>query len=205
MQHDKEAAQGLNRNLWLATFVYQFFKGPGTVGAIAPSSQALAKTMLRPVEFSAAPVIVELGPGTGPITDEIARNLALSSNYIGIEVNEEFVAILRSRFPHLKFFHSSAEDIKQILSANGMQFVDVIISSLPWASLPIDQQDRIFAAMLQCLRPGSLFISFAYLQGLLLPAARVFRKRLHNEFSTVKTSSIVWRNIPPALAYICVR
>jgi len=48
-------------------------------------------------------------------------------------------------------------------------------------------------------------VTFAYLQGLLLPAAGMLRRRLRAQFSAVKTTKTIWRNVPPAFAYVCFR
>ena len=53
------------------------------------------------------------------------------------------------------------------------------------------------------LKPGGQFVTFAYLQGLLLPAAKRFRGLLEQTFRQVTTSRVVWKNVPPALAYYC--
>src|SRR6185437_14229458 len=134
----------------LLKFLNQFRNTPRSIGAIAPSSRQLAEAMIAPIDFKAAKVIVEFGPGTGVMTG-------------------------------------------------------AIVCGLPWASLPIELQARIMAAIMDVLKPGGIFVTFAYLQGLLLPAAGMLRRRLKSHFSAIKTTNIIWRNIPPAFAYICYR
>jgi hypothetical protein len=53
------------------------------------------------------------------------------------------------------------------------------------------------------LGKGGQFVTFAYLQGLILPAAQRFRKLLKQYFSEVSTSRTVWLNVPPAFIYRC--
>ncbi|TGV17666.1 phospholipid methyltransferase, partial [Mesorhizobium sp. M00.F.Ca.ET.186.01.1.1] len=45
-------------------FFYNFLQSPGQVGSITPSSRALAKQMMNPIDWSQANTIVELGAGT---------------------------------------------------------------------------------------------------------------------------------------------
>ena len=52
-------------------FLRQFVQSPRTVGAVLPSSPALARAMLAPIDFASARTIVEFGPGTGAFTREI--------------------------------------------------------------------------------------------------------------------------------------
>jgi phospholipid N-methyltransferase len=189
----------------IRTFLKQLRTAPHSVGAIAPSSGALAETMVAPIDFDHAAAIVELGPGTGSITAAIATRLAPGTRYLGIEISPAFCASLNRRFPTLEFVNGSAEDLRTILAHSGIAAVDAVICGLPWASLPVAFQERTMAAIVASLRPHGLFVTFAYPQGLLLPAAHRLRRTLRREFTTVRTTRIVWRNLPPAFAYVCRR
>jgi phosphatidylethanolamine/phosphatidyl-N-methylethanolamine N-methyltransferase len=186
-----------------AIFLRQFLRSPKTVGAVAPSSRALAHAMLAPIDFGAARVIVEFGPGTGAFTAGIARRMATHCRYLGIELNPRFVHELRRRFPGLDFVQGNVADFAGILADHRISGVDAVICGLPWATLPISLQETVFAAMRAALAPGGLFITFGYLQGLLMPGARALRRRLRREFADVRQTSPVWGNVPPAFAYIC--
>jgi phosphatidylethanolamine/phosphatidyl-N-methylethanolamine N-methyltransferase len=189
----------------LLKFLTQFRNAPRSVGAIVPSSRELAEAMIAPIDFKAARVIVEFGPGTGVMTGAILKKLGPDTQYVGVEINETFCQTLTLRFPELQFFNRGAQDIKEILASLGLQSVDAIVCGLPWASLPIELQNRIMAAIVEVLKPGGIFVTFAYLQGLVLPAAGMLRRRLKAQFAVVKTTKIVWRNVPPAFAYVCYR
>ena len=189
----------------LLKFLTQFRHAPRSVGAIVPSSDALARAMIAPIDFANARTIVEFGPGTGVMTAAILNRLSPDTKYVGIEINEAFHRTLTIRFPDLQFFNRGAQDVTDILAALGIDSCDAIVCGLPWASLPIELQNRIMAGMLQVLRPGGVFVTFAYLQGLVLPAAGALRRRLKAEFSRVETTRIVWGNVPPAFAYVCYR
>ena len=93
----------------------------------------------------------------------------------------------------------------QILAVRGAGPVDAIVSGLPWATLPISLQDRVFAAMEVALAPGGLFVTFGYFQSLVLLGAWALRRRLARSFAAVRRSPVVWGNVPPAFAYICRR
>jgi phospholipid N-methyltransferase len=189
----------------LLKFLNQFRNTPRSIGAIAPSSRQLAEAMIDPIDFGTAKVIVEFGPGTGVMTGAIVKRLGPNTRYVGVEINETFCRTLTVRFPHLQFFNRGAQDVKEILHALELEKVDAIVCGLPWASLPIDLQARIMAAILDVLKPGGIFVTFAYLQGLLLPAAGMLRRRLRSQFSAVTTTRVIWRNVPPAFAYVCYR
>ncbi len=189
----------------LLKFLTQFRRAPRSVGAIVPSSEALAQAMIAPIDFATARTIVEFGPGTGVMTAAILDRLAPGTNYVGIEINEAFHRALTLRFPNRHFFNRGAQDVTEILGGLGIESCDAIVCGLPWASLPIELQGRIMAGVMQVLRPGGVFVTFAYLQGLILPAAGLLRRRLKAEFARVETTKVVWRNVPPAFAYVCYR
>ena len=159
--------------------------------------------MLAPVDFASARTIVEFGPGTGAFTREIAARLAPGCRYLGIELNQTFVRELAAEFLRLTFVQGSVADLEQILDAQGIREIDAIVCGLPWASLPISLQDKVFAAIDRALVPCGAFVTFGYLQSLVLPGAWALRRRLRQNFAEVSHSSVVWRNVPPAFAYIC--
>ena len=64
------------RCMTATVFFRQFLRSPRSIGAVLPSSPALARVMLAPIDFSTAQAIVEFGPGTGALTREIAARLA---------------------------------------------------------------------------------------------------------------------------------
>jgi phospholipid N-methyltransferase len=184
-------------------FLRQFARAPRSVGAIAPSSAALARAMLAPIDFATARTIVEFGPGTGAFTRAVAKRLAPGCRYLGIELNPAFVRTLAATFSDLAFVGGSVADLTPILAAQGIDSIDAIVCGLPWATLPIGLQEQVFGATDRALAPGGLFVTFGYLQSLVLPGARALRRRLHHSFAQVDRSPVVWGNVPPAFAYIC--
>ena len=97
-----------------------------------PSSAALARAMLAPIDFASARTIVEFGPGTGAFTREIAARLTPGCRYLGIELNPEFVRKLAADFPRLTFVHGSVADLAQILASE---------------DIDRDRRDRVRAAL----------------------------------------------------------
>ena len=90
-------------------------------------------------------------------------------------------------------------------ATNTMARLGAAAGRLPWASLPLRVQDNAFRAMSQLMHDHSVFCTFAYLQGLVLPGAQALRAGLRKEFRSVTYSRIVWCNFPPAFVYICRR
>jgi phospholipid N-methyltransferase len=185
------------------SFLGQFLAAPRSVGAVWPSSPALAAAMLAPVDLTGAPTIVEFGPGTGAFTAPILAALQGRGRYVGIELNPLFHRRLAARFPQAEFAQGSVADLAPIMATRSITRIDAIICGLPWAILPAALQDQVFDAMDSLLAAGGMFITFGYVQSLPLPGARALRRSLTARFAEVKRSSIIWRNVPPAFAYYC--
>ena len=202
--HSRAPSGGRWPNATLRLFS-QFLRSPRSVGTVLPSSRGLAKLMVEPVDFTQPLTIVEFGPGTGTITAHIAERLRPQSRYIGIETNKKFFEDMSVRFPHLHFVNRSAVEIESILKSLNIESVNAILSGIPWASLPAGLQPEILDGTVRSLHPGGVFVTFAYVSGLLLPAAQTLRRQLKARFSKVQTSRVIWNNFPPAFTYICHR
>lgn len=184
-------------------FLREFVRHPTTIGAIAPSSRWLARAMIGDAIMSAASVVVEIGSGTGAFTGEILANLRPGARFIAVEYNPAMATVIRERFPTVELHETSAVHLPDILRAAGCGSADCIISGLPWASFEEPLQNALLDAVHASLADGGRFATFAYLQGLLLPAGRRFRGKLNSAFSSVARSETVWRNLPPAFVYRC--
>lgn len=186
-------------------FFREFIFHPKAVGTVSPSSTNLAKHLADAVDWEEASTILEYGAGTGVITSEIVSRLPQQTEFYAIEISSEFADVLRDRFPQIGVMEGSVGHAKKLCETEGLQQVDAIVSGLPWAAFPEEEQDRYLDATVEVLRPGGQFISFGHLQGLLLPAGRRFRKKLSRYFSDVRVSKPVWGNFPPAFFYYCRR
>jgi phospholipid N-methyltransferase len=186
-------------------FLSAFLANPATIGAVAPSSRGLAREITSWIDWPNASNVVEYGPGTGAFTEEILTRLGQDCRFFAIEIQPELVETMRKRFPTLTVYQDSVANLKTLCEAEGIGELDAVISGLPWAAFSEDQQSQFMEATISVLRPGGQFVTFAYLQGLLLTAGRSFRHLLHERFSEVTTSRTVWLNLPPAFVYRCRR
>ncbi len=186
-------------------FIRQLLTRPGSTGAIVPSSDDLARRMVAFAAPGPGAVIAEYGPGTGVFTRRILESRTPDQRFFAIEVNEDFVKALRKRFPGLSLHLGCASEVGDCCRAEGVDRVDCVISGLPWAIFPDDLQHRILGAMTDVMPAGGTFVTFAYLQGLVMPAGRKFKKNLRQYFSRVENSGVIWKNLPPAIMYRCVK
>lgn len=186
-------------------FLRAFLRRPATVGALAPSSPHLARAMVNGRGIEDCSTVVELGPGTGAFTKLILKKIGSKTTFFALELDPGLTRNLKRRFPGLVVYNESAEKIPEYLERHGRGKADYIVSGLPWASLPLDVQQRIFKAVLDSLEPGGVFVTFGYVHARWFPNAQRFRRRLEKSFSRVELSRVVWRNIPPAFIYRCTR
>jgi phosphatidylethanolamine/phosphatidyl-N-methylethanolamine N-methyltransferase len=186
-------------------FLRNYLSRPTQVGAVWPSSRHLSKMIVDGFDWENIRYAVEYGPGTGVVTPFILQALHREAKFFAIERNPEFCDLLRKKFPALDLAEDSVENVIELCRQRNFPRVDAIVSGLPWATFNSKLQESCLDAMMQVLPPGGRFATFAYWNGMLLPAAQQFKKRLRKYFSEVKLSPTVWRNVPPAFVYRCVR
>ena len=184
-------------------FFQAFMREPASVGALSPSSRALAVAMIEGFDLRHAGMVVELGAGTGAFTGLILERMGKDTKFFAIELDPIHARGLKRRFAGLNVYNDSAERMTEYLALQQSQRADYIVSGLPWANIPLDAQERILDAILGSLGSKGVFTTFAYLHARWLPKARQFRQALERRFSRVETSPVVWRNLPPAFVYRC--
>ena len=187
----------------MPSLFFSFLRSPTKTGAIAASSRWLARRMVEEIGLSEARVVVELGPGTGAFTGAIAAAVGPSTRFIAVELNETFARDLSAKFPGVDVVNDSAENVPSILAKRGLATADAILCGLPWAGFPEELQERLMKGILEGLRPGGRFATFAYLHAAWFRAAKRFRRLLETRFANVTATRTVWRNIPPAFVYRC--
>lgn len=186
-------------------FLKAFARNAGKIGAIAPSSPELASRMLDWLDWNDLTTVVEYGSGTGVFTEAIAKRLPETATFFAIERDPQLAELTRKRCPQVLVKENCVTKVAELSQEEGAEKVDAIICGLPWASFPAQLQDDCLKAMFEVLPPGGKFATFAYWQGLALPAGLRFRSYLKENFSTVEQSRTAWKNLPPAFVYQCER
>jgi phosphatidylethanolamine/phosphatidyl-N-methylethanolamine N-methyltransferase len=180
-------------------FLWSWLRAPGKTGAVLPSSRFLATAMADVLADHHAPVVAELGPGTGALTAGIQQRLAGSGRHIAVELNPEFAARLTKRFPDVEVVNDSAADLVRLLKERKINQVDAEVSGLPFAAFPVGLQRDVLNAVAAAVSPTTgVFTTFNYVGAYSMPAARRFRMLLRERFSEITISRPVLRNIPPA-------
>lgn len=193
----------------VGVFIKEIVLGHGTVGAIASSSAGLAREMVAGSGIENARCVVEYGPGVGAFTGEILARLPKGARYFAIELSPRLADRFAARFPEARLYLGSASDAPELCRQEGMNghnCVDIVFSGLPFASFPPELQATIIERTVQILRPGGMFITFAYAGVSVCRASgRGFRRLLPKHFDKVSKGKVVWWNLPPAFVYRCVK
>ncbi|GAA4917078.1 phospholipid N-methyltransferase [Nonomuraea thailandensis] len=184
-----------------ALFLGQFLRNPAAIGALAPSSRHLAAAVCAPVPEKGEPIVVELGPGTGPFTAEIQHRLSGRGHHLAVELNERMARLLAERFPAVDVANEDATRLGKLLADRGLRMADVVVSGLPWAAFPDQLQRDLLDAVTGAMSPGAAFTTFSYIHAIPLSSARRFRALLAERFEEVVPGRTVWRNTPPAFVF----
>ncbi len=183
----------------------QFLRHPSQVGAIAPSSAALCRELVSWMEPDTLRQVAELGPGTGVVTREILQQTPDDVRFFTVELDPEICENFKKSMPGVTIHNANACELDLLCRQEKIDGLDAVVSGLPWASFPESLQQQILGAVIRSLKSNGKFSTFAYLQGLALPGGMRFRKLLEKEFSQVTCSPVVWKNLPPAIVYRCIK
>jgi len=138
---------------------------------------------------------VELGAGTGPITEEVLNHIGPQQRFVAVENDPDFCGVLRRRFPGLTLLECDASRVATPLAAQGIHRVDYVLSGLPTPSLPHRSQVHLWRWLRHALGPHGLFIQITV-------APLVFRGFYDRLFHKVEYQ-MVWQNVPPGGVYVC--
>ena len=179
-------------------FLARFAAKPTQVGAIFPSSRQLAEAMLDGIDLKVGDIVIEFGPGTGAFTEVVLERLPEGAKYLGIERDPHFHGHLESRFPGIDFHHGSAEGLPGLLAGKGWGKPNLILSGLPFASMPPEVQELILNATREALHEEGEFRTFTYPLCWYMTGSMRFRKAALSHFGEHRKSRTIHRNIPPA-------
>ena len=177
----------------LGRFLRSLLKEPFSVGAVAPSSKRLADLMVADVGPGSR--VIELGAGTGVVTQAILDAGVSPEDLIVIEQNEEFAALLKERFPGVTVIRANAVSLRHHI-AGLTEPADFVVSGLPLMLFPPRRKARLLSQVFASLRPDGYFHQFTY--GGRCPVGRPLLRALELEASFLRFTPF---NLPPAFVY----
>lgn len=177
-----------------ARFLKSWFDKPLVTGAVSPSGKALARMMAGFVDPSLPGPVIEIGPGTGPVTEALIERGIDQSRLVLVEFNPEFCALLRRRFPDATIIEGDAYALDATLGQLGLPAVAATVSSLPLFTRPEAQRLGLLDAAFAMMLPGAPFVQFTYAATSPIP--------LRSRNLDAKVSPRVWLNLPPACVWV---
>lgn len=176
-------------------FFRSFLANPRQVGAVLPTSRWAVRDMLDMADLPGARIVAEIGAGTGAYTGEILERLNPEARFLAFEIDPDLAEVLSGRFedPRLRTINDSAENIEEYLDG---EKVDVIVSAVPFTSLPEKARDSVLGAVAQAMAPEGVMVQIQY--------STVLQKDLTRRFASVRRR-MQPLNVPPAFLYACRR
>jgi len=175
-------------------FIRSWLERPLSTGAVTPSGRVLARTMARYVDPDMVGPVVELGPGTGPVTEALIAEGVAIERLVLVEFNPTFCQLLRKRFPAATVVQGDAYSIRRLLGGLLQQPAAAIVSGLPLVTKPVRQRLRLLRDALELLGPGAPFVQFTYAVVPPIP------NRLNGV--RAEASERIWKNMPPARVWV---
>jgi phosphatidylethanolamine/phosphatidyl-N-methylethanolamine N-methyltransferase len=175
-------------------FIRSWIERPLSIGAVTPSGKILARAMARYVDPNSSGPVVELGPGTGPVTEALVEAGVDPSRLVLVEFNPTFCRILRSRYPEATLVQGDAYSMRRLLETLLLQPAAAVVSGLPLITKPIKLRLRLLRDAFDLMLPGAPFVQFTYSVASPLP------KRFGG--FTVEASERIWMNLPPARVWV---
>ena len=174
-----------------ALFIQECLRKPKQMGAIAPSSPRLAKAMARWLPDDPHSYIVELGPGSGVVTEALLARGLDPQRIVAIEKSPVLAAMLQKRFPQIRVVAGDAGEMDKLLHQHtGERHAAAVISSLPLRAFPKELEDLVTKKIYEILKPGGCWVQFTY---------HTYKRWINGSrnFDFHSTEYILW-NLPPA-------
>lgn len=158
-------------------FFRGFLKDPKQVGSIIPSSRFMERKIIDFSELDDAKVVVELGPGTGGTTRALLDAMGPGARLLAIDLDARFTDIVAAiDDPRLIAHTGSAADIDSILRQHGLGSADVVISGIPFSTMPLELATAILEAVRDCLSTDGYFVAYQFRAEVARLAGPVFGK-----------------------------
>lgn len=177
-------------------FLREWLANPQGTGSITPSSPQLGAAMARWLPHNPDSYVLELGPGTGAVTDALLKRGLREDRLIAIEYNPNLAKLLRKRFHSAQIITGDAWELDALLAElpQPVASVGAVISSLPLLNFSKAQADSLAQKIRAILEPRGRWVQYSY-------HIIKDRSRGADDFKLI-SSKIVWWNFPPARVHV---
>jgi phosphatidylethanolamine/phosphatidyl-N-methylethanolamine N-methyltransferase len=173
-------------------FLREWIANPQRTGSVAPSSPQLGAAMARWLPRNPDSYVLELGPGTGAVTDALLKHGLREDRLIAIEFNENLAKMLHKRYRKAQIIAGDAWELDKLIHhcERPTKQVGAVISSLPLMNFPKEKAEELGRKIRSVLEPHGHWVQYSY---------QILNKRSRgsSEFK-LASSKVVWLNLPPA-------
>ena len=175
-------------------FIRSWIDKPLSMGAVTPSGKRLTRAMARYVDPKAPGPIIELGSGTGAITEALVAKGVEPSRLVLVEFNPSFCRLLRTRYPEATVIQGDAYRIQHLLGGFLREPAAAVVSGLPLQTKPFKRRLKLMDEAFSLMAPNAPFVQFTY--------AMVSPIRMRPADVTAEASEPIWLNVPPARVWV---
>jgi phosphatidylethanolamine/phosphatidyl-N-methylethanolamine N-methyltransferase len=177
-----------------ARFLRSWIGRPLQIGAVQPSGRALARAMASYVDSNIDGPVIEIGPGTGPVTAALLSKGIPAKRLVLVEFSVEFCALLKGRFPGVRVIEGDAYALAKSVAALRLGPAAAVVSSLPLLIRSVEQRLALLRQCFSLMHPNAPFIQFTYGTAPPIPATGVGY--------AANPSRRIWLNVPPARVWV---
>jgi phospholipid N-methyltransferase len=193
-------------------FFSNAFRDWDQTASFLPSSRYLVDALVAGAALADARAVVELGPGTGTVTEALLAAMHPDAKLYAVEIDGPLLEATARRLPDPRLvpIHGSAADIRELLAAAGHDGpVDAIVSCLGMSLLPPELRQSIMDSSLAALGPRGVFVQYGYLHAKVVVYSPVrgwsrfdLEAYLGRHFDEIRQQRVI-ANFPPADVFVC--
>jgi phosphatidylethanolamine/phosphatidyl-N-methylethanolamine N-methyltransferase len=175
-------------------FIRSWMEKPLSMGAVTPSGRHLARAMARFVDPQVPGPVIELGSGTGAVTQALVDRGVAAARLVLVEFNPSFCRLLRTRYPEATVIQGDAYRMQHLLGGLLREPAAAVVSGLPLQTKPFKRRLRLMEEAFNLMTPGAPLVQFTYAMVTPIP--------MRPPEVSASPSELIWQNIPPARVWV---
>lgn len=175
-------------------FLRKFVQHGRNIGALTPSSPALARAMCEHIDPNRRQVILELGAGSGAVTSVACSRMHPESELIAVEIDSDFAEVVATRCPQATVLQADVSDLPMLLALRRVTRIDLLLNCLPTPSLPVATNSTVFDSFYE-LSQGAWFSQLTVMPW-------IYQGLYRRVFEQVDFRLVI-SNVPPGGVYHC--
>jgi phosphatidylethanolamine/phosphatidyl-N-methylethanolamine N-methyltransferase len=143
-------------------FAKNWLTKPVHTGSITPTGKAASRLMASLIPADSGLPVLELGPGTGPVTRAILETDHTPAQLTCVEFNGNFCRHLEREFPGVEIINGDAFSLDVTLGPDRKRSFSGVLSGLPLLNFPRPVRGKFISDALGFVREGGPFIQLCY-------------------------------------------